>query len=190
VIYGGHTYHLDDLGETVAETVNTLRNHQSKFDFIVVTGVSGILVGAPVAVALDIPIVVVRKPDDRAHDEQDVVNYAHAEGRWIFLDDFRQSGRTIKRVQERMGQRLRCGKKFSPPKEPLNPPVYVGNYMYGEDSEYPEDLMHWAVDELPEEQELALERFEYYRLMQQASAGLDNLLNELKGTDDVVCPIR
>ena len=132
MIYGGHTYHLDDLGETVAQTVYDLSKHISKFDFIVVTGVSGTIVGAPVAVALEIPLVVVRKPTDDTHDNQDVVNYANAVGRWIFVDDFVATGYTIKRVTQRMSETLKAGSRYDIPEPPIDHPVYAGSYMYGE----------------------------------------------------------
>lgn len=129
MIYGGHTYHLDDLGQTVTATVKGLKPHSDKFDFIVVTGVSGIIVGAPVAVALDVPLVVIRKTTEKCHDEQDVVNYAMAKGRWLFLDDFISLGTTIEHVQDRMSKPLKKPVCHGPA-APKESPTYAGYYMY------------------------------------------------------------
>lgn len=131
MIYSGHQYHLDDLATTVAIATDNLLAHLSEFDFIVVTGVSGTIVGAPVAIALCVPLVVIRKKDDTSHDSQDVVNYGQAIGRYLFLDDFVSAGTTLNYVRDRLAQRLMVGidSMWKPP-EPESPPVYACRYMY------------------------------------------------------------
>ena len=131
MIYGGHQYHLDDLAMVVARTTDTLLAHLSEFDFIVVTGVSGTIVGAPVAIALGVPLVVIRKVNDNSHDKQDVVNYGQAVGRYLFLDDFISTGQTLNRVHDRLARRLMVGPAVTwKPPEPVSPPQYACRYMY------------------------------------------------------------
>jgi adenine/guanine phosphoribosyltransferase-like PRPP-binding protein len=90
---------LDDMQAVVAQTVMDLRLHADEFDFIAVRGSSGMLVGAPVSLALDKPLVVVRKPDEKSHQRSgDVINWHRAHGRFIFLDDMVASGRTREEV--------------------------------------------------------------------------------------------
>jgi adenine/guanine phosphoribosyltransferase-like PRPP-binding protein len=92
---------LDNLQATVDQTVMNLRLHADEFDFIAVRGCSGMLVGAPVSLALDKPLVVVRKPDEKSHQWGGcVVNVNRARGRYVFLDDMVSSGMTRDAVVE------------------------------------------------------------------------------------------
>ena len=85
---------LRDLGDTVATIVDELKGTRKKFDSIIVRGVSGLLVGPPVALALDKHLLIVRKPDEQSHDSTQVINGQCGALRTLFLDDFRASGRT------------------------------------------------------------------------------------------------
>lgn len=85
---------LDGFAETVKQTVKDLRARASDFDFIVVTGMSGVLVGAPVSLAVGKPLVVRRKPNDDSHSYVKSINRFAAVGRGLFLDDFVFSGDT------------------------------------------------------------------------------------------------
>jgi orotate phosphoribosyltransferase len=111
VIYHRHRSHwrystnrgdLDDLKTTVDETVKMLRSkRRSKpFDSIVVTGLSGLLVGAPTALRLKVPLVVIRKAKENFHGGSVAVNRNKIGSRWLFLDDFSSTGATEKRVQK------------------------------------------------------------------------------------------
>lgn len=60
MIYGGKEG-FADLNEVVREGVKDLSPHRFDFDSIAVSGTSGIAVGAPLAVMLDKPLVVIRK---------------------------------------------------------------------------------------------------------------------------------
>lgn len=104
MIYSGGT--LDDLQATVDQTVMNLRLHADEFDFIAVRGCSGMLVGAPVSLALSKPLVVVRKPGENAHQwSGTVVNADRAQGRYVFLDDLVSSGMTRGAVLEALADR-------------------------------------------------------------------------------------
>jgi adenine/guanine phosphoribosyltransferase-like PRPP-binding protein len=88
---------LDDLGATVHASVEKLLPLRDQFDSIVVTGLSGVIVGVPVALLLDRPVVILRRPDDSAHDGL-FVNLARLGQRVCFLDDFVRTGGTRGRV--------------------------------------------------------------------------------------------
>jgi hypothetical protein len=94
------------------------------FDTIVVTGMSGALVGAPLAHHLHKHLVVVRKADDK-HNH----SWGHIEGhmghRWIFVDDLVSSGDTRSRVHREIEQvHDQLDTFYDWPTE------YVGEYMY------------------------------------------------------------
>jgi orotate phosphoribosyltransferase len=100
MIYHGNWQALNDLPSEVEKTVENLRNHVDEFDSIVVTGVSGLVVGSPVALALGKSLVIVRKMTEDCHDGNQVVNAANIGERALFLDDFVSEGNTRRKVQD------------------------------------------------------------------------------------------
>jgi len=102
---------LSDLPAIVERAHDALRG--KAFDAIVVTGVSGLLVGSALAYAMKKRLAVVRKADDRNnHAIVGVESGMELHDRWIFVDDIIASGRTIARVRRIMADTM------------------VGNYMY------------------------------------------------------------
>lgn len=91
--------HLDDLAPTVRDAVDALRPHRSEFDSIIVTGLSGVIVGTPVAMRLRKPLVVFRKAGEDAHSSTPV-NHKRLGTRALFLDDFISDGGTYRRVED------------------------------------------------------------------------------------------
>lgn len=91
---------FDDLAITVKHTADDLRSHTREFDTIVCSGLSGMVVAAPVAIRLRKKLCIVRKPGDDSH------SFLRVEGksgkRWIFLDDFEVSGLTKRNVEDTM----------------------------------------------------------------------------------------
>lgn len=95
----GVDYTLDGLADVVRTTTEALRQQRHAFDSIAVSGTSGLVVGAPVALRLRKPLVVIRKPEDGSHARKGShVNTSRAGKRVLFLDDFVSSGRTRSRV--------------------------------------------------------------------------------------------
>lgn len=97
--------HFADLELVVRDAVKALRPYVDKFDSVVVTGVSGCVVGGPVALALKKPLVVVRKENDGSHSEHRglVVGHLDLGTRACFVDDMVCSGSTRRKVQEAIG---------------------------------------------------------------------------------------
>jgi orotate phosphoribosyltransferase len=85
---------LSNLPRQVQRTSLSLMACRDQFDSVVVRGVSGLIVGAPVALAIDAPLVVVRKPAESTHDPALVVNERYLGRKAVFVDDFRFSGCT------------------------------------------------------------------------------------------------
>lgn len=100
---------LDDLPATVREAVRHLKPVVSAFDSIVVTGMSGVIVGVPVALRLGKPVVIVRKPEDIHHNFESIVNEHRVGERWLWLDDFVGTGNTRQRVRKALDARPYVG---------------------------------------------------------------------------------
>jgi len=106
VIYSGTgAGDLSDLADTVKRTVDTLKPFKDRFDFIAVSGMSGALVGAPAALRLNRPLVIVRKNSDDHHGGRgEVINRQAVKGSYVFLDDFISSGTTQRYVIDKLSE--------------------------------------------------------------------------------------
>lgn len=107
MIYGRNDDRLDDLPNVVNETVKNMRPYIKHFYSIAVRGASGLLVGGPVSIRLDVPLVVVRKPGERHHlTSRPTINSYYLGDSSVFLDDFRSTGKTetaVRKVVRRQG---------------------------------------------------------------------------------------
>lgn len=125
---------FDDPQHVIDEARAALENVD--FDTFVVTGLSGASVSGLLAHALDKHFLILRKPDDLStHSSR---RGAGSIGkRWVFLDDFIQSGNTRDRVMGQLAQLImdtRGGKwddakadwVFDAPHET----EFVGSYLY------------------------------------------------------------
>ena len=122
MIYGDRPG-FSDLAQVVERATDALSEHQDRFDSIVVTGVSGIVVGAPVSVLMGKALVVVRKPDDMStHSFFSVENILQIGNRYLFLDDFILTGSTEKRVESIIHHRVKM--------YDIESPKYIGRYEY------------------------------------------------------------
>ncbi|ERB55311.1 hypothetical protein N806_29710 [Rhodococcus sp. P27] len=72
------------------------------FDTLVGTGLSGALAIPPLARALGVNFLIVRKPGDGTHSWLDFEG--HLGRGWVFVDDFFASGRTFRRVHDKVTQ--------------------------------------------------------------------------------------
>jgi adenine/guanine phosphoribosyltransferase-like PRPP-binding protein len=105
MIYHGTQRTFDDLATTVKQTTSKVRRRKARYDGIVVRGISGVVVGAPVALALNMPLIVVRKPDERSHGGGKVLRdggdkiMGHPGERLLFLDDLISLGGTLDAVR-------------------------------------------------------------------------------------------
>jgi len=91
--------------ELIDYAVKQLRKVKDLFDFIVVRGNSGLLIGPSVADRLNKPFGVVRKPSEKSHCWH-IYEGALFEksGRYIIIDDLIDSGDTIVSIVETMNE--------------------------------------------------------------------------------------
>lgn len=116
MIYDGPS-DLSDLKTTVWNAAQDLRPHLQHFDLIAVHGLSGILVGAPLSLELQKPLLVVRTEADykarKRHDQY--IGWGPPAGwntpgdtvlaRALWVDDFVSSGDTQRRVAKKLLER-------------------------------------------------------------------------------------
>lgn len=121
---------LERPDETIARAKKVLK--KKDFDTFVVIGLSGASAGALLGHALNKNVFVLRKDDDLStHDGRRY--FGQMGERWVFLDDLIDSGRTRRRVVERI-QRISEDGDFcdwvAGDGEITITPEYVGDYMY------------------------------------------------------------
>lgn len=99
---------LSDLPTVVRQTVDALAPHADEFDSIAVQGTSGLVIGAPVALAMRKPLVIVREDTElQCYHSQDVENARNAGERVLFLDDQISSGATLADVRRKLSYNTR-----------------------------------------------------------------------------------
>ncbi len=111
MIYHGTGYgnggELDDLAFTIERATEIISDADisDQYDSIIVTGISGILVGSPVALLLNKPLVILRKDEDRHHNGCIAINEVRMGKRCLWLDDFIACGHTERRVWDFLDER-------------------------------------------------------------------------------------
>jgi hypothetical protein len=106
--------------EIVRNLRASLADNPVEFDTMVGTGLSGALVIPALAVAFDVFPLIVRKEGDSSHAMQRLEGTLGL--RWLFVDDFRDTGATEARVDEVLAKYVGWEHAF--------PSVKVGSYMY------------------------------------------------------------
>jgi pyrimidine operon attenuation protein/uracil phosphoribosyltransferase len=84
--------------KVVSDIKLLIKERELKFDGFVVTGVSGVAMGAILARSMRKELIIVRKDNDGTHSSYSVENYHHGKS-YIFLDDLIASGRTYQNVK-------------------------------------------------------------------------------------------
>lgn len=85
----------EELRETLQKAVIVLKRFD--FDAIAFRGISGTLIGPPLALALDKTMILVRKPETYSHSAHDVEGDIGART-YVIVDDIISSGATVDAV--------------------------------------------------------------------------------------------
>ena len=109
---------LFDHKKNQAKAVKKLKSVE--FDTIVVTGVSGLTFGIPLAQKMKKHIAIVRKDKDGTHSHKSIEATVKRDnfGRWLFVDDLIDSGKTEKRVKAKIKEHTDSNG------------TYVGSYLF------------------------------------------------------------
>lgn len=89
-----------NLQSYIARMVDLLFTHSHEFDAIAFRGVSGALIAPSVAATLGKELLLVRKPNERAHTYSKVEGVKGEAQRYIILDDFISAGSTVNSILE------------------------------------------------------------------------------------------
>jgi len=105
----------DNLQVKLDEAIATLE--KKEFDIIACRGVSGLLFASILAYKMHKGLVVIRKPEHSSHSYLKVEGIVPSRGdKWLIVDDFMSSGRTVAEIISRLGRH--------------NTPGLIGAYMY------------------------------------------------------------
>lgn len=101
-----------------AEAIKNLKGVE--FDTIVVTGVSGLVFGVPLAQRMKKHIAIIRKDKDGTHSHKSIEATVKRDefGRWLFVDDLIDTGKTETRVKAKVKEHTDCNS------------TYVGAYLF------------------------------------------------------------
>lgn len=106
--YLGRVYNPRTFSGLVCEAVEQIRKlrEELRFDAIAFRGSSGCALGYPVGAALEIPLIYVRKPEERSHGRPQE-GFEGAVRTYIIVDDFISSGNTVRAIMETL-QPAKC----------------------------------------------------------------------------------
>jgi adenine/guanine phosphoribosyltransferase-like PRPP-binding protein len=89
------------LKKHAQDAARAMRTISAPYDTIVFSGSSGTLIGPILALRLEKEMVLVRKEDDENHSGNNVEGFDGTK-KYIIVDDFVDSGATVKRIQRKM----------------------------------------------------------------------------------------
>jgi len=110
--YGWMGRHPADLAILLKEAVAAFGRLRQSVDIqaIAYTGSSGAAIAFPLAIAYELPVIYVRKPNEESHGCNVECNYTEELENYVIVDDFICSGDTARRIREKIKERA---KKFS-----------------------------------------------------------------------------
>jgi len=110
--YGWMGRHPVDLAILLKEAVAAFGRLRQSVDIqaIAYTGSSGAAIAFPLAIAYELPVIYVRKPNEESHGCNVECNYTEELENYVIVDDFICSGDTARRIREKIKERA---KKFS-----------------------------------------------------------------------------
>lgn len=110
--YHWHIENPKHFKYVVEEMTKATRIAIAKYDIEALgfAGISGASMAFPVAYALGLNVLCVRKPGERHHSDGDVIGWTPIKEdlRYAFMDDFISSGETYNRVVSAIGQAPKC----------------------------------------------------------------------------------
>jgi len=135
-VYLKENFLRKEQDRTIRDMRKLIKNKNIQFDGFLVTGVSGIIMGAIIARLCKKDLVVVRKKDESEHSPYPVENY-NPDKKYIFLDDLIASGSTYRRcLSECKSLHDFRSKQGFGGYSPLNHSKVIGKLLYNWGVEY------------------------------------------------------
>jgi len=97
----------DKMIKTITDLRQTIAASGVKFDAIACRGMSGLLVSSPLGMMMEKPVIVVRKGTSGTHSGSNVEGYLPVHLKYIIVDDFVETGATIRTIIRRIGEYYR-----------------------------------------------------------------------------------
>lgn len=99
----GSLYHEEAI-QNLSLFLDRSCNRLDELDFhsIVVTGLSGMLLGPTLSLKLNKRLIIVRKEDDKSNHGKDIEGLVADKDKWLFLDDLIDTGSTLARVRNKI----------------------------------------------------------------------------------------
>jgi len=89
----------ESQSKIIKKCVKVIRKSFKDIEYIAVTGLSGLIIGSPVAFLCNKRLIVIRKGTEESHADYDVEGIPNSGAdKYIILDDFISSGNTINRI--------------------------------------------------------------------------------------------
>ena len=124
--YLGKVYQVNKFIEEINKAAKIIRKFKRKnpFDAIAFTGTSGAAFAYPLSYKLGIPLICIRKSVTDNHFRRKVEGQVNTK-RYIIVDDFIESGKTIRRIQKEIKNNWAA-----------KPPQLIGIYLYAQSYPY------------------------------------------------------
>jgi adenine/guanine phosphoribosyltransferase-like PRPP-binding protein len=89
------------LGKCVSAASKVLERYKDKYDTLAFAGISGAIIAPPLALKMGKELIAVRKASDKCHSSYRVEGYDDVNN-YIIVDDFIDTGATVRRIQEQI----------------------------------------------------------------------------------------
>lgn len=122
--YGWANMHPETLAARLSCAVKKFGAIQKdlNIDAIAFTGSSGAAIAFPLALKYKLPLIYIRKPKEKSHGNMLECNVTSRIKRYIIVDDFTESGNTIRRIVAKV---RKAARKFK-----WEGPECVGVYVF------------------------------------------------------------
>jgi len=94
----------------ISDMKNMIVESEVEFDAIACRGVSGLLIASPLCVAMNRPLIIVRKGISGTHSSARVEGYLPSELRYVIVDDFIETGTTVYTIIRRIREQYKNSK--------------------------------------------------------------------------------
>lgn len=127
---------LLDRERNLSVSVDFIKGMKLNFEAIAVCGVSGMVFGSLISYALDKPLWVIRKKNERTHSSNNLeCGYFKDIESYLIIDDLIESGKTVRHIITRVRDHASENR--------FKPPLLTGAYLYYEKRFVPPSMIYY-----------------------------------------------